>query len=71
MKFCQLVQFKDIQKIIDRDIENKVLDKLDVDDLYQIYEEEFSIYLVKNILILKFLEQLVNKLKFFGKDRLD
>lgn len=71
MKFCQLVQFKDIQKIIDRDIENKVLDKLDVGDLYQIYEEEFSIYLVKNILILKFLEQLVNKLKFFGKDRLD
>lgn len=52
MKFCQLVEFKDIQKILDRDIENKVLDKLDVDDLYQIYEEEFSIYLEKNILIL-------------------
>lgn len=52
MKFCQLVQFKDIQKILDRDIENKVLNKLDVGDLYQIYEEEFSIYLEKNILIL-------------------
>lgn len=71
MKFRQSAQFKDIQKTLDRDIENKVLDKPDAGDLHQIHEEESSIYSVKNISTLKPLEQPANKSKFPGKDRLD